>query len=58
MEQYKRETEITDMDGFVTMAAFTGAKKEQAAHKAEEEPMTEEAASVADPAFTAKVIGI
>lgn len=24
MEQYRRETEIKDMDGFVTMAAFTG----------------------------------
>ena len=45
MEQYKRETEITDMDGFVTMAAFTGAKKEQVEHKAAEESMTEDAAA-------------
>lgn len=28
MEQYKKETEVTDMDGYVTMAMFTGVKKE------------------------------
>ena len=28
MEQYKEEAEITDMDGFVTNAGFTGTKKE------------------------------
>lgn len=28
MEQYKKEAEITDMDGFVTVAGFTGVKKE------------------------------
>ena len=28
MEQYKKETEVNDMDGYVTMAMFTGAKKE------------------------------
>ena len=27
MEQYKKETAISDMDGFVTMAMFTGAEK-------------------------------
>ena len=27
MEQYKKETAITDMDGFVTMAMLTGAEK-------------------------------
>ncbi|HNZ64060.1 MAG TPA: hypothetical protein PKH23_07030 [Bacillota bacterium] len=27
MEQYKKETEITDMDGFVAIAGFTGVKK-------------------------------
>ena len=29
MEQYKKETAITDMDGFVTMAMLTGAEKEE-----------------------------
>lgn len=29
MEQYKKETAISDMDGFVTMAMFTGAEKEE-----------------------------
>lgn len=28
MEQYKKETAVTDMDGYVTMAMFTGAGKE------------------------------
>lgn len=28
MEQHKKESEITDMDGFVTMAAFTGVQEE------------------------------
>ena len=28
MEQHKKEMEITDMDGFVTIAALTGVKKE------------------------------
>jgi hypothetical protein len=27
MEQYKKETEIKDLDGFVTIAAFTGTEK-------------------------------
>ena len=29
LEQYKKETEVTDMDGFVTIAALTGVKKEE-----------------------------
>ena len=29
MEQYRKETAITDMDGFVTMAMFTGAGQEE-----------------------------
>jgi len=28
MEQYKKETAVTDMDGYVTMAMFTGAEQE------------------------------
>jgi len=28
MEQYKKETAVTDMDGYVTMAMFTGAERE------------------------------
>ena len=28
MEQYKKETAVTDMDGYVTMAMFTGAGQE------------------------------
>ena len=28
MEQYKKETAVTDMDGYVTMAMFTGAQQE------------------------------
>lgn len=28
MEQHKKESQITDMDGFVTMAAFTGVQNE------------------------------
>ena len=28
MEQHKKETEVIDMDGFVTLAMFTGAAKE------------------------------
>ena len=41
MEQYKRETEIKDMDGFVTVAAFTGVKdvkKEENKSVAADEP--------------------
>ncbi len=29
MEQHKKETAITDMDGFVTMARFTGVQNEE-----------------------------
>lgn len=29
MEQYKKETAVTDLDGFVTMAMFTGTKQEE-----------------------------
>lgn len=30
LEQYRRETAVTDMDGYVTMAMFTGAEKSEA----------------------------
>ncbi len=29
LEQYRRETAVTDMDGYVTMAMFTGAEKNE-----------------------------
>ena len=29
LEQYKKETAVTDMNGFVTMAMFTGAENEE-----------------------------
>ena len=28
MEQHRKEMKVTDMDGFVTLAMFTGAAKE------------------------------
>ena len=36
MEQHKRETEITEMDGFVNIAMLTGSRKEKAQETATE----------------------
>ena len=37
LEQYRRETAVTDMDGYVTMAMFTGAEKSEADKAAEQD---------------------
>lgn len=45
MEQHKKESEITDMDGFVTMAAFTGAG-DRTAPQNQDDASTEEETTV------------